>query len=553
MGRIKQNFSETKHGIIISFCLSFLTSVFAPLELYLTNIDEFWLRLSELLIPISILFFFCFFGTSFLLFFSNIISRKLYNFFLILVSSITVSTYIQGTFLAKNLPDTNGDTIDWASFTSERIHSVLAFTIPFVVFLLLFIFLKEAKFKKAVSTVGLCFCLVLAVTLLSLFITTDISKPKATVSTEKNEFLFSDKQNLIVLILDSTDNNTFKTAMKRDGEIKEVLDGFTYFDDALAGYPYTTRSIPFIFSGKWYENDIRFHDYRCQSITDSPFIKKLKEHDYQIGLYETLSLELNQEQTDSLFENFYPLKIDYTHSVPYQMVLKMAGIKYAPWDLKFYAWDLYFYADYLNTTDSGYNTFDWDNKAFYDKVNNSENITLTSNKCARIIHLDGAHVPFKYDKNLNNVGHNANYDDAVDVCVTIIKQFIACLKQNGIYDNSAIIILADHGYTVNTNDKDYTKQRMNPILMVKGINESHKFSVSSAPISYEDIAGGIVKLIEKKSSNEIFDYTEGNVRTRRTFLFDYMQEKNMSEYITDSRADDVDAMKATGKTFVYGK
>ena len=63
------------------------------------------------------------------------------------------------------------------------------------------------------------------------------------------------------------------------------------------------------------------------------------------------------------------------------------------------------------------------------------------------------------------------------------NEYIKRLKENGAYDNSVIIVMADHGNT-DLNDADDMLVRANPMFLVKGINEHHAFEKSDKPLSY---------------------------------------------------------------------
>ena len=114
------------------------------------------------------------------------------------------------------------------------------------------------------------------------------------------------------------------------------------------------------------------------------------------------------------------------------------------------------------------------------------------------------------------------------------------------YDNSAIIVMADHGYSNIIGD--YHEQQ-NPIFFVKGMEESHDFSVSEAPISYEDLQEAYVRLLNGDGSDHIFDWKEGDQRERRFLFYEGGEEDHMIEYMQPGHASDADAMYETGNVY----
>ena len=239
-------------GIMLSACLSFLIGVYAPLELYLTNISEFWPRLTDFLPANAVIFGLIFVCGSAAFLIARLINEKFYSVCLAAVSAFMLAVYIQGNFLIKNLPSMSGDLIDWNSYTAEIIKSVTAFVVPFIILIVLLIKFRSKIFSKAVFIGSLCFTLLFAITLSSLVITKDLSKPETLSPTTDNEFLMSENQNFIVLMLDSFDSKCFTDILEKDSELQKELEGFTYYTNTLAAYPFTSHAVPMFYSGRWY-------------------------------------------------------------------------------------------------------------------------------------------------------------------------------------------------------------------------------------------------------------------------------------------------------------
>lgn len=541
-------------GIALSFLMSFLLCIYAPIDLYLTNISEFWMRTSLLIPPIAILFIGIFAVLSLGFIVAKLINGTFYKICLAVVSGTFIGLYIQGNFLLKNLPSMDGTKPQWSDYPAEQLKSVIAFAVPIVILVALFVIFrkKEKTLEKATAIGSLCISLMLLLTLIFLFISTDTTKERTLTSTYTNEFAMSNDKNIVVLILDAVDGDKFKEAMDRDGELADELDGFTCYEDALSSYPYTSRSMPMIFSGKWYENDTKFSDYRIDAFDKSPLINKLESEDYNIGIYEKDNIDLSYDVFNKRFDNCIAARMDYSSSYSYKLILSMAAVKYAPWNLKKYGWELSKYQNKCRYSDDTTTAFDWSNLNFYNSIKNQNPITVSDDKSARIIHLDGAHVPFQYDKNLEKIldAKDASYETNIDACVTLLKQYIARLKESGVYDNSAIVVMADHGYSTSKiyND-EYFLERMHPMLMIKGIGENHSLQYSSAPIAYEDLAEAFVKLLDGSKGNKVFKFSDNDTRTRRGLIFAYGKEDYMYEILTDGKANDVTSMKKTGKEY----
>ena len=193
----------------------------------------------------------------------------------------------------------------------------------------------------------------------------------------------------------------------------------------------------------------------------------------------------------------------------------------------------------------GCETYSLDNEIFYNKVKDN-NITKTDDKTFKFIHLWGAHVPFVYDKDMNVI-ENGTYAQNVEACMTMTKEYLDRLKENNVYDNSVIIVMADHGFY----HDDEPSNRQHPILFIKGKNERHEYKVSEAPISFDDLQDAYSRLIDGATGEDVFDYKEGDERKRRYLYFEYIHDDILEEFYQEGYAGDMETLKATGRKYIY--
>ncbi len=120
--------------------------------------------------------------------------------------------------------------------------------------------------------------LILALSIISVcFMTKGYEKKKDVIVTVKDEFEMSKDENVIILLMDSFDASVFDEVMKDNPVYKDVFEDFTYFSDTLGGYPFTTRSIPLILSGEWYENQEPFEDYLNKVYQEAELFQTLED------------------------------------------------------------------------------------------------------------------------------------------------------------------------------------------------------------------------------------------------------------------------------------
>ena len=535
-------------AIALTLAISFLLTLYGPLELFFTNKGEFHfdflalfpelLKLFGLVTAAGLLAFgFCY-----------ILYIQLYHVALVAAAIGFICTYIQGMFFVGNLPPLDGRRINWAEYSAQNIESVILWFVVGVAVVLLVRFLHMKRMYKVFTGCALFLTSILLVTVVVVGIQNDGLSPNSeAVVTKDHEFDMSTDQNFVIFIVDAADSGTFNEMLQSgDYGFREVLEDFTYYPNTVGAYPFTKHSIPYILHGAWYENQEDFRTFTTRAMDQSPLLATLKAQNYRMGLYEEDLLY----DSDHIFDFENVRHTQYHFSSFKQLVkaeLKLVWFKYAPYPLKRLAKVNMEDFNRLLQLDNEEELFSANNADFYQDAGDAEIVTV-DDKCFRFIHIEGAHVPFRYDKDVNLIDEaQGSYPQNMACSMTILARYLQRLKDAGIYDNSAILIMADHGYGY---ERDVPiVGRCNPLLLVKGVDEHHSLEISDAPISYEDLQEAYQRLLSGASSDQIFDAQEGDERIRRILLYFYEQEGHMAEYEQHGHAFDIDTLLPTGSVY----
>ena len=243
-------------GLILSLALSFLLGLYAPLELYFTNIKEFqfdfWALFPQLLGIFGILLVICLVGFGL----CGLIHRRLYDLALLVGGMGYVISYVHGMFLVGNLPPLDGTDFSWSDYNTETVISLIACAVIAAVFLLLARLLHMKKMRKVITGISLFFTAILMVTVVTVGITNDGFQKKPLMAVTKNaEFQMSSDQNMVIFLMDAVDSKAFRQLMDGDDpEYAETLSDFTYYPNTVGAYSFTEHSIPYILTGQWFEN-----------------------------------------------------------------------------------------------------------------------------------------------------------------------------------------------------------------------------------------------------------------------------------------------------------
>lgn len=542
----KENKGKIIAGIVLTFVVSFMLCFYAPFELFCNNLDEFSFDTSVLL-PVLIRNTLVYFAVSFAVFtLFFLISDRIYGIFMTLYFVIFILLYIQGNFMSKNLPTLDGTPVDWSGFGFDNFKTILALVIISAVVALIIKFAKMKKFYGFINFVTLILFAILVFTSFVVYFQKGAySKDETNICVDKNDMLeMSTDKNFVIFLTDCVDARALSEVFKEHPEYEDIFADFTYYTNAMSTYPYTSQSIPYILTGKWYKNEQSFLDYNNIAYKDSPLFKLLEKKGYSIGLYDA---EIPDVNCIDRFENIYDTgNATLDKKKLGSLEVKAALYTYTPYFMKsLFEYDGNDFKKLKNEQREHRVFTDVDYNFYQDLLNDS--ITKKEQKAFKFIHIEGAHAPFRYNKDVELVD-DATYATNIEASLTIVNKYISMLKEADVYDNSVIIVMSDHGYE---GSKGLGIDRQNPALFIKGYEEKHgAMSRNDAPISYVDLQEAFKRLLDDKEAAEVFDYKEGDEREREYIIYALNDKDHMFAYTTKGHASDTDALVKTGETFV---
>lgn len=529
-------------AVAFSFC--FMLFIFEPLVMYATNKDDLRFDLGAFFAPLLGIFLMFFIGSAAVLtglFFLFRALRKpaVFKIITALVFVIFAATYAQGNFLAGHLPALDGSAIDWSVYTKDNIITIAVWVVLLALMILALVKCELDSVMKFAALLSAAVFVMLSVSLVSVLVKNDAFRRKdAFISSAAGLNGASTDKNFFIFMVDSQSAAEFSEVISSDG-----FDDFTFYPDTLSTFAYTRDSLPYILSGQMNLNEEEFGDYTKNALNSSLLFEELDARGYDLYLY---SNELSwYGDRDFDIKNAVDFKkASFRFGEFFKQEARYVSFKYLPYILKKYS-DIG-NMDFNRAIEMD-EMYDWRNDALYRGFNASE--TETSGAAQfRLIHAEGAHVPLDMDENLNRI-ENGTYIQKTAATAELIRAFIESLKQAGVYDNSAIIILSDHGYQPASGaPENYILSRFNPVLMIKGFDERHDFAVSDKPVSYHDLPEAYRDLLDGKQSSELFPDAE-YPRTRTVIWYEIYKEEHKEEYRTDGKATEWDKFVNTGKVY----
>ena len=532
---------KMKQALILSFVIAFTIFIYEPIILYANNTSDLWFDLKSMLRPMLILFILLFVFLMLIFYIVHQISlkKKIYNLLLIVSFIIYFASYIQGNYLIGSLPLLDGSTIVWSGYTVQNIITLIIWLVIVITYIITIKIFTIEKVVNVSGKISIVIFIMLFVSMGSTCLTTKniFLEKRSVTSTPKYYENMSIDKNLIVFLVDAVDSRKFEE-IRENSKYNNMFDDFTYYKDTLSYYLFTRDSIPLILSGIPNHNENDFYTYYNKVMNKSPLINKLIENNYHIHIYDdelTWTTDKVKYATNvKQITNKIMIDKFFVHE------LKYVGYKYLPYAFKKFAKIENMNFNYAKATND--DAYSWDNKDNYDLIT-TRTIKKNKEKIFKFIHVEGAHVPFDEDAELNKIS-DGTYEQKISSSLKLINSYIKWLKENDVYDNTAIVITSDHGYA----DGEIIG-RQNPILYIKGINEHHNMEISNKKISSLDFHSMLMELLDEKKTDEIFQEITDK-RERKFIWYEYLKENKMVEYLQKGSAWDNSSIEKTGKKYI---
>lgn len=509
---------EAKDMLYVSFFLAFTLLFFGPYHLYFYNVLEYQFYYTELFIRLFILSLFL--TAIFLVIIILLQKIVAYEKIIATVFAIALLFWLQGNVLVWEYGQFDGKQVNW----DDKIHFGLIDSSIWLVFLVV-AFWKSSWLYRIARIGSIIFILVQSASLCILFLQTPLSNFTRFEEDNSSMFTFSREKNVIVFLLDSFQTDIFKEITSEDSYYKKIFDGFTYFPNSVSGYPSTYPSIPLILTGKYYDNSIPIQEFIKKEYAINSVPKRLKENGYHVYLnragtyvpFDTTIASNFIEKSDIGSFNFKEL-------IP---LIDGAFFRYFPHFTK----RIFFNKTLGNLTNWSGESETHRDLRFLNNI--KKNSKLDSfDKTFKFYHFFGTHVPFRLNSDLEYEELEINrfgLKEQAKAILKIVGESFEVMKNLEIWDNSMIIILADHGLGTPEAPSVTANKNMaylNPLMLVKPFDDRGEMKTSNAPVHLSDIPKTIFSelgLSNNYSGYSMLELDESLLRVRRYLSFDWQR------------------------------
>lgn len=547
--------NELLDNIIMILCSCFTAFIFAPLEIFFMNSSKIWFDIYDLLFPVVVYFTgACVLAISVFLFCILIKKQKLADIYTYMLAGIVFIFYVIGSFVPVHISLVDdGESVNWLDLKYNAIH---IFIIAILSLILVFVYRREKR-QSIVKGVLLAVLGIQIFTLvtISLISPGDGGKHRnEMILSEKNYQTYSKASNIEILVLDEFDSRVMTELLNSDNSYIPLLDGFTYFPDTASLYNFSDCSVTQMLTGIPYKHQTGFDEYLSNGYDSSYLINRLKG-EYSLNIYDDIAL-LPADMADDLFDNYVQVKMKVSSKrTLMKYMYKLVGCKYLPFYFRQYCW---FASDdldelkYVENVDDSIDYSDRDitaspctaaNTAFYSSL---DEIKVVDDKMFHWHHLRGIHGPRNHDAFMQEA-ENSDVMECAKGLMFMLDRWIGALKDKGVYDNSVILIVADHGTKLTP---DETFRSANALFMVKGFNEHHDLMISDKKVSYSELDDVYKKLLDGCRGDEaVTGLDENEVRYFYRGLDGYYADGDLIEYLIKEKASDVENVQETGVVY----
>ncbi len=483
----KKYFKKLLSAFIFSGVGLFTLLFFAPIEVYLGNPTDFRFSLDAAVVILGLTALVAAVIFSVLVSFLPV---KVLKFVNLGVLGITLCFYLQFLLFNGQMIALDGNTLNVSR--GAKLGNAFIWLIIFSAVFGAWLICKKLKKEKVFITVTKYLAVALFVMQLtgfmSLYLTYDrsVHNTKNLYFSEEGRLEVSEKNNVVYFTIDYCDGHIVKDALAEDPALFDGLDGFTYYPNMVYTHARTFPAITYMLSGEKYFNDIPYPTYIDNSLRDNEFMDRIDKQGTDIRWYTdpryigeyAMPYVDNYKTMDS--NNITDIKLFAFLG----QTLKVSCFRGAPYAFK----GMFAYMTETVNDESLVRTEDFapinDDHEFYATIQNEKlSVNSSYDSAFRFYHMFGSHPGADFNENMEYQA-NVTLSQALRGDMKIIKEYIRQLKELGVYDNTTIIITADHG--------DYLGYFAKPqtcLLLVKeaGADATVPIQTSQAPLSHADI------------------------------------------------------------------
>lgn len=420
--------------------------------------------------------------------------------------ALAMAFYLQGNVLVRDYGQFNGNGIDWPDHYWQGIADIVVWTALFITGIVA----RRGLARNATAIAATIITFQLVLTTLALY-----GKEHVWASGYKHEnvsrvFDFSSKSNAVVIVLDAFKSPLFERWLKRHPRWARDFDGFTLFDNATTGLTTTYMSVPAILTGRVYHNVGTVDTILDGPLAHDAVMDEMVANGFESDLV-TLDRYCERLSTGTCHTPEQVVAGD-TSALAFVETLRLADLSLFRFSPQFAKRGMFTPGQLaleraFAPVPKGLN---WHLSQAIALTNSfSEHSRLAGTKPRfKFIHLMVPHRPFQLDakceaipeEKRETMDEEKRFYEQAECAVRLTRRLLDTMRSIGAYDDSSIIVVADHGlapreyYDSAREFVDKGLGRVLPLLLVKPRGAHGPIRHSRAPAMNVDVAHTISEL-----------------------------------------------------------
>lgn len=530
--------------------------LFAPFALYVGNPDEFSASLPAMLAAYSL-------PAALLIVTLGAIAWLMpargFARYLAFLAALAILMWIQGTFLVWDYGALDGAPIPWLE-TGWRGAIDTSLWLA-VLLIALYSYRRFGRMLVHVATATFVIQLIAVSTSLmsGSVVSSNVTESSYDPDQYQAMFGFSPEKNIFHVVMDGFQSDIFADIINDppNARLANALTGFTVFDQNTGTFPYTQMTAPLIVSGKTYLNDVPVDKFTEATMHGNTVLNSAVAAGFEVDIAAQVSLR--KIYAAGQFTNSYDIpsnrhtsKLDYVVSDAVRM-LDLSLFRLAPHFVK-----AYIYQDELWFVQSWFQDARYLALRYFSELSFLEDLAsgLRADRdkpVYKLFHLMLSHRPTVGNEQCEFDGIRPTWRINVTLqarCgLSRVVDVLEAMKKIGVYDNTLIVLMADHGawvagkgYVVEAGVKADTRGGPKaaiagmavPVLAIKPRKAVGSLQVSSAPTSIADVAATIASLARLDAvvaGRNVFEISADESRSRTFFSYAYGKNHKVPGYL----------------------
>lgn len=516
----------------LPLCLFFALTLtlFAATQMVCDNQEEFWFTWAQMAPGVARVGLWVWGALTLLL---AVLPRRAFPWGQGVLLGLGVAALLQGNGLNADYGALNGQAIAWGEYTVYGLINTALWAG------ILFICLSLRQWKRfgALCVVLPCLLAVGEGGWIAYRAAQAPTPQTETYLSQAGLYTVGTEENLLVLVLDSVDADQFAQALAEDPDLSRCLEGFTWYRNAMGLSDPTKYGLPALLTGQAYTQPVDYAGFIAAAYADAPLYTMLAGDVWDARFFtDSRYVSLDAGVVDNLARE--ELAVNDPAGLTRDL-LRLCAFRYAPHFLKPQLW-MYSNVFLPYAQAQGEPVYEVTDPAFDARLR-EEGLEATVERAFRLIHLTGMHPPYTMDADCQYQAQGVTAQEQMRGCLRLAEDYLEQLRALGVYDRSAVLILADHG----------TDTVHRPLLLLKRPGDTGEMAVNDAPVSYADLPATYVALLTgAQAGTELWSIPQGQARTR---LYYHESSRNnafnLYEYSTQALSPSWEELIPTGRVF----